>query len=47
MHRNQPNLQCPVGMGIRPALGHVYGEIEQALRRELGRTSIAEVLVDE
>jgi Rrf2 family protein len=44
MHRTQPNLECPVGRGIRPALGHVYGEIEQVLRRELGRTSIADVL---
>jgi Rrf2 family protein len=44
MHRTEPNLECPVGKGIRPALDHVYGEIEQALRRELGRTSIADVL---
>ena len=44
MHHTEPNLECPVGKGIRPALDHVYGEIEQALRRELGRTSIADVL---
>jgi Rrf2 family protein len=44
MHRTEPNLECLVGRGIRPALGHVYGEVEQALRRELGRTSIADVL---
>jgi len=44
MHRTEPNLECPVGRGIRPALGHVYGEIEQALRRELARTSVADVL---
>jgi Rrf2 family protein len=44
MHRTQPNLECPVGQGIRPALGDIYRETEQAMRRELGRTSIAEVL---
>jgi DNA-binding IscR family transcriptional regulator len=46
MHRGEPNLECPVGRGIRPALGRVYGEIEQALRRELARTSVADVLRD-
>ena len=44
MHRTEPNLECPVGQGIRPALGQVYTEIDQALRRELARTSIADVL---
>src|SRR5713101_7515098 len=28
MHRNEPNLECPVGRGIRQALGHVYAEVE-------------------
>jgi Rrf2 family protein len=44
MHRTKPNLECPVGHGIRPALGQVYNEIDQTLRRELTRTSIADVL---
>jgi Rrf2 family protein len=44
MHRTKPNLECPVGHGIRPALGQVYHEIDQALRRELTRTSIADML---
>jgi Rrf2 family protein len=44
MHRTEPNLECPVGHGIRPALGQVYSKIDQALRRELARTSIADVL---
>src|SRR5882762_5218880 len=34
MHRTEPNLDCPVGRGIRPALGQVYGEIGQSMRRE-------------
>jgi Rrf2 family protein len=44
LHRTEPNLDCPVGYGIRPALGQVYGGIDQTLRRELTRTSIADVL---
>ena len=44
LHHSEPNLECPVGRGIRPALGHVYDEIDQALRSELARTSIADVL---
>ena len=44
MHRTEPNLECPVGKGIRPALGQVYGGVEQALRRELAGTSVADVL---
>jgi Rrf2 family protein len=44
MHHTEPNLECPVGKGIRPVLGDVYGRAELALRAELGRTSIADVL---
>jgi Rrf2 family protein len=44
MHHTEPNLQCPVGRGIRPALGPIYGGVERALREELARTSIADVL---
>lgn len=44
LHRTEPNLECPVGRGIRPALGDVYHGAEQALRRELRSTSIADVL---
>ena len=44
MHRTEPNLECPVGRGIRPALDRVYGGVEQTLRRELRHTSIADVL---
>jgi len=44
MHSTEPNLECPVGHGIRPALGQVYHEVDQALRRELTRTSIADMV---
>ena len=44
MHHTEPNLECPVGKGIRPALGHFYSGVEDAVRRELARTSILDVL---
>ncbi|HEX6683003.1 MAG TPA: Rrf2 family transcriptional regulator [Candidatus Limnocylindrales bacterium] len=44
LHHTEPNLQCPVGKGIRPALTAVYGGAEAALRRELSGTTIADVL---
>ncbi len=44
LHRTEPNLECPVGMGIRPALSQIYGGIEQAVRHELALVSVADVL---
>lgn len=44
MHRTEPNLECPVGRGIRPTLDQVYGEITQVMRRELALVSVADVL---
>jgi DNA-binding IscR family transcriptional regulator len=46
MHHTEPNLECPVGRGIRPVLGQLYGEIEQGLRCDLASTSVADVLRD-
>jgi hypothetical protein len=37
MHHTEPNLECPVGKGIRPSLGPVYEGAEQAVRRQLDR----------
>ena len=44
LHHAEPNLECPVGRGIRPALSRVYGEIDKTLRRELAAVSVADVL---
>jgi Rrf2 family protein len=44
MHRTEPNLECPVGRGIRPALGEIYDRVERAARQELAETSIGDVL---
>ena len=46
LHASEPNLECPVGKGIRPALSRVYVSLEQAMRRELAAVSIADVLRD-
>lgn len=46
LHHTEPNPECPVGRGIRPVLGAVYRGVDDALRRELARTSIADVLRD-
>ena len=46
LHHAEPNLECPVGRGIRPALSQVYGQIEQGMRRELAGVTVADVLRD-
>jgi DNA-binding IscR family transcriptional regulator len=46
MHRNEPSAVCPVAVGIRPALKPVYARVDDAVRRELARTSLADVLRD-
>ncbi|MFF1360945.1 Rrf2 family transcriptional regulator [Streptomyces sp. NPDC058297] len=44
MHRAEPNQECPVGFGIRPAMQDVYDEVEAVLRGQLARTTLADVL---
>ncbi|WP_443071558.1 hypothetical protein [Streptomyces sp. WMMC940] len=44
LHHTEPNPECPVGRGIRPALSGVYDRVELVMRRELADTSIADVL---
>jgi DNA-binding IscR family transcriptional regulator len=44
MHHSEPNLECPVGHGIRPALARVYAGVDRTLRAELAGTTVAEVL---
>lgn len=46
MHPATPNQKCPVGHGIRSVLTPVYDGVEQALRAQLARTSVADVLRD-
>lgn len=46
MHHTLPNQSCPVGFGIQPALQRVYEGLEGAVRAQLERTTIADVLAD-
>lgn len=46
MHRNEPSPICPVAQGIRPALAPVYARVDDAVRRELERTTLADMLHD-
>jgi Rrf2 family protein len=43
LHKAEPNQDCPVGAGIRPAMERVYGGVEDAVSRELAATTLAEV----
>ncbi|MFE7127654.1 Rrf2 family transcriptional regulator [Streptomyces sp. NPDC057617] len=44
MHRATPNQECPVGFGIRPTMQGIYAGIEETVRGELARTTVAGVL---
>jgi len=44
LHSGEPNQKCPVGHGIKSALGPVYQGAEGALRAALAGTSVADVL---
>jgi len=44
LHRSTPDPECVVGNGIGPAMTTVYDGIEVALRGELARTTLEDVL---
>jgi Rrf2 family protein len=44
MHSSPPNPNCRVARGLKPALGRIYGGLEAQMKRELARTTIAQVL---
>jgi DNA-binding IscR family transcriptional regulator len=46
LHTADPNPDCVVGAGIRPALSHVYERLDATLREELARTTVDAVLKD-
>jgi Rrf2 family protein len=46
MHHSEPNPECPVGHGIRPALTPLYQAAEDALTRQLAGTTVEDLLVD-
>ncbi len=46
LHRNEPSPNCPIAQGIRPVLTQVYDRVDAAVHRELGQTTLADVLRD-
>ncbi|GAB3841813.1 Rrf2 family transcriptional regulator [Dactylosporangium cerinum] len=44
LHHSEPNLECPVGRGIRPVLTDVYDEATDAFRATLARWTVNDVL---
>ncbi|MEV4459162.1 Rrf2 family transcriptional regulator [Microbispora sp. NPDC049633] len=46
LHRATPDPGCVVGYGIQPAMQRVYDGVEEALRRELARVTLEDVLRD-
>ena len=44
MHRATPDPECVVGHGIGPVMTTVYDDVEAALRRELAKTTLEDVL---
>ncbi|RXZ81640.1 Rrf2 family transcriptional regulator [Paenibacillaceae bacterium] len=46
MHHSEPNLNCPIGRGIQPALQAYYDAAEAAFRNELAKTSLEMVFQD-
>ncbi|MGN5377016.1 Rrf2 family transcriptional regulator [Streptomyces lasalocidi] len=46
LHPATPDPECVVGHGVAPVLGVVYDGVETALRAELARTTLEDVLHD-
>jgi DNA-binding IscR family transcriptional regulator len=43
LHRHPPNPACPVGRGIGPVLGAIFGEAERAMEQTLAKTTLADI----
>ncbi|MFE9723913.1 Rrf2 family transcriptional regulator [Streptomyces sp. NPDC005794] len=46
LHRSDPDPECVVGQGIGPAMAAAYGGVEAALREELAKTTLEQILQD-
>jgi Rrf2 family protein len=46
LHAATPNPQCPVGRNIQAALAGIFQDAQQALTRNLARTTVAQLAQD-
>lgn len=44
LHHSEPNQACPIGRGIRSALREFYENAERAMKQELSRSTISDLL---
>jgi Rrf2 family protein len=44
LHHSEPNLECPVGRGIRPALTEVYEATTDSFRAALAHWTVTDLL---
>lgn len=46
LHASPPNPNCPIARGIKPTLHRVYGGLEAGLKRQLSRTTVAQLFAE-
>ena len=46
LHHSEPDPGCVIGGGIQPVLGSLYARLDEVMRAELGRTTVADVVAD-
>ncbi|CAM4052033.1 Rrf2 family transcriptional regulator [Cohnella lubricantis] len=44
LHHSTPNDNCAIGKGIQPALSAFYSDTEKAMKQQLAKTTIADLL---
>lgn len=44
LHRATPNMECPIGAGIRPVMQQIYDQAEESVRAQLARTALTDLL---
>ncbi|GIP31700.1 Rrf2 family transcriptional regulator [Paenibacillus sp. J2TS4] len=44
LHHSTPSNSCLIAQGIQPALSHLYGQTEDAMKQQLSMYSISDVL---
>ncbi|WP_449622316.1 Rrf2 family transcriptional regulator [Robertmurraya sp. Marseille-Q9965] len=44
LHHSTPNEKCVIGKGIQPALMTIYSQTEEAMKQQLAKVTIADLL---